>query len=113
MLRSRQETEQLVRKFEEILPFLKTQKNFGWLVPQCDRDPVYTIYPDYVDPNNIAFKKVTVNIQTGWHSEFIYRNDKGVHRVNEGTVQIQNDWQDVCYKSCCGRTVYINPPLLD
>lgn len=107
MLRAEQEKEQLVRKFEEIVPFLKNVNNFGWFVPECDKDPVYEIFPDTSEPNKVPFKRLTVNIKTGWHSEFVYRDELGVHRIKEGVSEIANDWRDICYKSCCTRPATI------
>lgn len=101
MLRSTQEKNQLVRKFEEIAPFLKGVKKFGWTVPECDRDPVYHIHPDTSDPGKLAFKSLTVNVKTGWYGEYIYRDERGVHRVREGIAQIKDEWSDYCYRSNC------------
>ena len=102
MLRSTQEKEQLVRKFEEIVPFLKTQNAWGWYVPaKCD--PVFVIYPDVSDPSNIAFKKIVINVKTGWHSEFIYRDADGVVRKVEEGITPVNEKEWVCddYKFPC------------
>jgi hypothetical protein len=101
MMRSRQEKEQLVRKFEEIVPFLKTQDNFGWIIPpKCD--PVFHIHPIYDDPSKLAFKNMTINVKTGWHSEFIYRDSKGVHREPEGITPVdEREWVCDEYKFPC------------
>lgn len=101
MLRDRQEKEQLVRKFEEIVPILKNYDNFGWYVPSCDKDPVYKIYPDWFTTPSAPFKIFAVNVKTGWHSEIVYRDELGIHRIKEGITPISDDWRDTCYKSCC------------
>lgn len=99
--RSRQQKEQLVRKFEEILPFLKNYDKFGWIIPECDADPVYKILPDISDPANIPFKEFTVNVQTGWHSGGVYRVGDSVHKIDEDVTPIRDEWSSYCYKSHC------------
>lgn len=101
MLRDRQEKEQLVRKFEEFFPFLKSVNNFGWVIPKCDADPEYRLFPDTSSPHQVTFRPVTVNLKTGWHSEFVYYDD-GAHRVAEGIADVDtSDWSDYCYISNC------------
>lgn len=101
MLRDRQEKEQLVRKFEEVLPILKNLDNFGWLIPECMADPVYHVYPDTSRPAEVAFRPFVVNVKTGWHSEVIYRDKNGTHRIPEGVTPIKDEWSDLCYRSNC------------
>ena len=107
MLRSRQEREQLVRKFEDILPFIKTLQNFGWVKQSdCDKDPLYRLYPS--EFAEWQFRPVNVNAKNGWHGEFIYRDEKGTHRVREGITPIKDEWSDYCYKRCCTPAIRIN-----
>ena len=101
MLRSSQEKKQLVRKFEEIVPMLKNLQTFGWIAPECDADPVYRVIPSDYDLQKATFRGIEVNVKTGWHSEYMYRDDRGVHRVREGIVPIKNEWSDYCYRSNC------------
>lgn len=102
MNRDRQEKDQLVRKFEEILPFLKNVNNFGWYIPTCDADPVYKVYPAEFGVESRAFKPFTVNVKTGWHSEVIYRDNRGVHRIREGVTPVNTkEWSDFCWRSNC------------
>jgi hypothetical protein len=95
------EKEQVARKIGEIVPFINTLKNFGWVIPECDADPVYEVYPDVSDPGNVPFKSFKVNLQTGWHSEVIYRDDKGTHRLKEGVTPVKDEWSDFCWRSDC------------
>lgn len=102
MNRDRQEAEALVRKMEEILPPLKKYSNFGWIVPECMGDPVYEVYPDFSDMSKgVPFKHVTINVQNGWHSEFVYHDENGVHRIKEGVTPVKDEWSTYCYRSNC------------
>lgn len=91
MNRDRQQKEQLVRRFEEIAPFLKNLQNFGWEIPPRN-NPVYKLYADVSDPASSAFKPFWINIKTGWHSDYIYRDEKGAHRVKAGFSAPPETW---------------------
>jgi hypothetical protein len=102
MNRGRQEKDQLVRKFEEILPFLSEFDSYGWVIPSCDADPVFTIYPAEHDPDKMYFTPVTINVQTGWHSAVSYRDNEGTRNLNEGITKVDSrEWSTRCAKSCC------------
>lgn len=100
MNRDRIEKEQLARKMGEILPFLNDLENFGWFIPECDADPVFRVVPSNCEPES-PFKPFTVNVQTGWHSEVIYRDKVGVHRIKEGVTPVKDEWSNHCWRSNC------------
>lgn len=101
MNRDLQQKEQLVRKFEEVLPFLKRVNRLGWIEPTCMADPVYEVFPDDTQLDTLQFEPFVINVKTGWHSEVVYRDNIGVHRIKAGTVDIKNEWSDYCYKANC------------
>lgn len=111
MNRDRIEKEQVARKIGEIVPFMKTVNRFAWVEPDCMADPVYEVMPDTPDNVRAEFRPFHVNLQTGWHDDVIYRDEKGVHRMREGTTPVRDEWFNYCCRAGCvcgqSRTAHI------
>ncbi len=99
MLRDTQEKAQFVRKLEEIVPVLKNYDKIQWIVNVCDADPLFSVFSS--EYGNWDFRPFEVNLKTGWHSEVVYKDSKGVHRIPEGVTEISDDWSDMCYRGGC------------